>query len=80
MDLALLKEGVVITVLGMGTVFLFLTLMIFAMRINEFVLKFVNKFCPEEIPEVKTVQKKTNNKDDEIAVAIACAIKQRAKS
>ena len=80
MDLALFKEGIVITVLGMGTVFLFLTLMIFAMEINEFVMRFVNKFCPEEIPEVKTTQKKTDNKDDEIAVAIACAIKQRANS
>jgi len=78
MDLALLNEGLVITVLGMGTVFFFLTLMIFAMNINQFVLKFINKFFPEEIPEVKTTQKKVNTADDEIAVAIACAVRQKS--
>ena len=80
MDLTLFKEGIVITVLGMGTVFFFLTLVIFAMRIIEFAMKFINKFCPEEIPEVKTVQKKTDNKDEEIAVAIACAIKKQSEA
>ena len=78
MDLALLNEGLVITVLGMGTVFFFLTLMIFAMNANEYILKFVGKFFPEEVPEVKTVQKKVNTADDEIAVAIACAVRQKS--
>ena len=79
MDMTLLKEGVIIMVIGMGTVFFFLTIMIGAMNINEIVLKFVGKYFPEEIPEVKQVNKKVESNDDEIALAIACAINQAQK-
>ena len=79
MDMTLLKEGIIIMVIGMGTVFFFLTIMIGAMNINEIVLKFVGKYFPEEIPEVKSVKKKTESNDDEIALAIACAINQAQK-
>ena len=74
MDMTLLKEGVIIIIIGMGTVFFFLTIMIGAMNINEIVLKFIGKFFPEEVPEVKTAKKTESSKDDEIALAIACAI------
>ena len=74
MDLTLLKQGIIIMIIGMGTVFFFLTIMIYAMRINEQVLKFVGKYFPEEIPEEKTTKKKVVNSDDEIALAIACAV------
>ena len=80
MDMTLLKEGIIIMIIGMGTVFFFLTIMIYAMRINEHILKFVGKYFPEEIPEVKTVKKKTENSDDEIALAIACAIHSAQKA
>lgn len=81
MDLTLLKEGAIIMVIGMGTVFVFLTIMICAMNINELVLKFVGKFFPEEIPEVKkSVKKQESSKDDEIALAIACAIHKASKA
>ena len=79
MDMTLLKEGVIIMVIGMGTVFFFLTIMIGAMNFNEIVLKFVGKYFPEEIPEVKPVNKKVESNDDEIALAIACAINQAQK-
>ena len=79
MDIALLKQGLIIMIIGMGTVFIFLTIMIFAMNINEVVLKFVGKFFPEEVPEVKTVKKKTESSDDEVALAIACAV-QKARA
>ncbi len=74
MDLTLLKEGFFIMVIGMGTVFVFLTIMIYAMEISSAVLKVVGKYFPEEVPEVKTAKKKVNNSDEEIAVAIACAV------
>ena len=64
-------------VIGMGTVFFFLTIMIYAMRLNEIVLKFVNKYFPEEIIEIKSPKKKVESSDDEIALAIVCAV-QRA--
>ena len=48
------------------------------MRLTEKILKFVNKFCPEEVPEQKTtIIKKANNSDDEIAIAIACAMSRK---
>ena len=74
MDMTLLKEGIIIMVIGMGTVFFFLTIMIVAMNINEVVLKFIGKFFPEEVPELKTTKKKVESNDDEVALAIACAI------
>ena len=80
METALLKEGFFVMVIGMGTVFFFLTIMIGAMNINEKVLKFVGKFFPEEVPEVKTTKKKVESNDDEIALAIACAIHQGQKA
>ena len=81
MDITLLKEGAIIMAIGMGTVFFFLTIMIGAMNINEIVLKFIGKYFPEEIPELKTVKKKVeSNNDDEIALAIACAINQASKA
>lgn len=81
MDLSLLKEGAIIMVIGMGTVFIFLTIMIFAMNINEFFLKFIAKFFPEEIPEVKTTSKKKEaSSDEEVALAIACAFHNAQKT
>lgn len=80
MDLSLLKEGFFVMVIGMGTVFAFLSIMIFAMNINSYILKILNKYFPEEIPEVKTpARKKSQNNDEEIALAIACALHQSKK-
>ena len=79
MDMTLLKEGAIVMVIGMGTVFFFLTIIIGSMNINEKVLKFIGKFFPEEVPEVKTAKKKVDSNDDEIALAIACAINQASK-
>lgn len=76
MDMTLLKEGAIIMAIGMGTVFFFLTIMIGAMNINEKILKIVGKYFPEEVPEVKTTKKKIESSDDEVAIAIACAIHQ----
>ena len=81
MDITLLKEGCTLMVIGMGTVFLFLTVMILVMEINSRFIKILNKYFPEEIPQEKLGRKKQpSNNDDEIAVAIACAINQASKA
>lgn len=81
MDITLLKEGFIVMVIGMGTVFVFLTIMIFAMNINSYILKIVSKYFPEEIPVDKTaLKKKVTNNDEEIALAIACAIHRAGKA
>lgn len=80
MDITLLKEGFIVMVIGMGTVFFFLTIMIYAMKLNDIVLGFIGKYFPEEVPEVKTSKKKGTTSDDEIALAIACAVHQSQKA
>ena len=80
MDTTLLKVGAIIMAIGMGTVFFFLAIMIGAMNINEKVLKFIGKYFPEEVPEIKTTKKKIETNDDEIALAIACAIHNTQKA
>ena len=78
MDLVLLEDGFIVMIIGMGTVFVFLSIMSFAMHLNGKVLQVLNKFFPEEIPvEKKPVQKSDNN--EEIALAIACAMAAAGK-
>ena len=73
-----LKEGFFIMVIGMGTVFMFLTIMVYAMNISKKILDIVNKYFPEaELPELKKKRDKTDN-DAEIALAIAAAIHKGA--
>ncbi len=73
-----LKEGFFIMVIGMGTVFMFLTIMVYAMNICKKILDVVNKYFPEEVPpEPQKKREKTDN-DAEIALAIACAIHKGA--
>ena len=78
MDLELLKEGSLVMVIGMGTVFFFLVVMIYAMEISAKVLKFINKFMPEEVEVVKSSanKKQAQDNDAEIALAIACALER----
>ena len=76
-----LKEGFFIMVIGMGTVFMFLTIMVYAMNICKKILDIVNKYFPEEGvnngANCKNSKKKCNN-DAEIALAIAAAIHKGA--
>ena len=66
-----------ITLVGMGVVFAFLSLMIFAMNITSgLIINIVNKYFPEEVKEEpKKAKKKTTSDDAEIAIAIALAHK-----
>ncbi len=68
----MLQEGLIITVVGMSTVLLFLTILVFAMKLMAKTVEFVNKFMPEEVEAPVVVRKETNT-DEEIAVAIAVA-------
>lgn len=68
----MLQEGLVITVVGMGTVLIFLTILVFAMSIMSKVVTLIGKIMPEEVKAPVVVRKETNNEDD-IAVAIAVA-------
>ena len=80
METTLLNDAVFIMVIGMGTVFIFLTILIGAMNINEKILKYIGKYFPEEIPQNNLPKKKVDTKDEESAVAIACAIRNTQKA
>lgn len=60
---------------GMGIVFSFLVILVFAMLIMSSVVGWLNKVCPVAMPEVKQVKKATTD-DSEVAVAIAVAMAQ----
>ncbi len=68
----MLQEGLIITIVGMGTVLIFLTILVFAMNIMSKTVSFISKFMPEEVEAPVAVRKETNT-DEEIAVAIAVA-------
>ena len=74
MDTETIMVGFHLMIIGMGTVFVFLMIMVFAMNITHKVIEVINKYYPEEVSEIKTV-KKTNTDDTEIAIAIACAMR-----
>ncbi len=80
MESTLLKEGIVIMAIGMGTVLVFLVIMICTMQLNSKILKFIGKYFPEEVPEVKAPKKKADSKKDKIAAAIALAIQSSRKA
>jgi len=60
---------------GMGIVFSFLVILVFAMLIMSSVVGWLNKICPVATPVEKQVKKATTD-DSEIAVAIAVAMAQ----
>lgn len=59
--------------IGMGTVFVFLTILICVVQISTKVLAFINKFMPEEVETETKLKKQPQKNDVEIAIAIACA-------
>ena len=67
----MIEEGLTVTIMGMGTVFFFLCVLIFAMAITYKILTVVNKFFPEVVLETASVKKISASNDEEIAVAIA---------
>ena len=68
----MISEGITITLVGMGTVFSFLVLLVLAMLIMAKVVILLNKVMPEQVAEVKAKPVRVENNDD-VAVAIAVA-------
>ena len=67
-------EGGTTMVMGMGIVFCFLVLLVFAMGIMTKCVAIINKLCPLPVEEVKV--KKSNSSDESevaLAIAVACA-------
>lgn len=72
------NEGFAVMCVGMGTVFVFLTIMIFAMNCMSKVVAKLNTIWPEPVPQVAGSKKKVAKGDDsEIAAAIVAAMFKR---
>ena len=69
----MIMDGLIITVAGMGTVFLFLILLVYAMSIMGKVVEYLNKIMPEEVVAPVTVSSRNKSTEDDVAVAIAVA-------
>jgi sodium pump decarboxylase gamma subunit len=66
----MLKIGLIVALMGMGTVFSFLLILVFAMIITAYVLRQIGKVFPEKSTETSSA-KPSSSSDEEIAVAIA---------
>lgn len=69
-----LQNGLIVTVIGMLSVLVFLSIMIFAMGIMEKVVTYINKKFPAEVKEEIKKDKKQSPGEEEIAVAIAAVL------
>jgi oxaloacetate decarboxylase gamma subunit len=71
----ILKEGFSMMLVGMGTVLVFLCIMICAMFIMSFAVKKLNEIFPEPVVAVPGAKKQAKSSDDsEIAAAIVAAL------
>ena len=73
-NLAALEDGTIVLMVGFCIVFLFLSIMIFAMNIAKNVINYINKICPVVAKEITPSKKPVQNEDEEIAAALAAAI------
>ena len=77
-NISLFEDGMIIMLIGMGFVFLFLVIMVYAMNIMALVIKKINNIFPEEIPDENKYSKKNKiSADSEVALAIALAYSRR---
>ena len=75
-DITLWTTGLTTMAVGMGIVFLFLIILVFAINIMTKCVGFLNKIFPEVQEMPKKAQTKTND-DAQIALAIALAASQK---
>jgi len=59
---------------GMGIVFSFLVILVFAMLIMSSVVAWLNKVCPVVVAEAKQAKKAATNDDSTIALVIAASM------
>ena len=67
----MIEEGLIVTAMGVATVFSFLCILILAMTIMAKILVFINKIFPEVVVEAAPAKKTTASSDEEIAIALA---------
>lgn len=76
MEIDLVTEAFKFMVLGMGTVFVFITVMIVAMNLQTM---FVQKFLPDDPKEPEVVVSALPSKNNKVAAIIAAILKHKQK-
>ena len=76
LDTNLWATGLTTMVVGMGIVFSFLVILVFAINIMVKCVEVVNKLCPLPVEEPKTTKKSASD-DSAIALAIAVAASRK---
>jgi len=74
MEIDLVAEGVKFMIIGMGTVFLFLIIMIGVLKVQAYI---IGKYFPEKVPE--TVPSSSPMDDKGLVAAISAAIQMYKK-
>ena len=70
-----ISDGLIVTVVGVLVVFIFLTIMIYAMNITSAAVIYLNKKFPPKVQEVPAAKKSTQTNEEEmIAAAIASVL------
>ncbi len=69
--------GLITMVVGMGIVFSFLVILVFAINIMVRCVKVINILCPPKAEEPKTTKKISSNDDAMVALAIAVAASKK---
>ena len=67
----MLKEGLIISFMGMGTVFFFLCIMIFVMSLMSKIIIKLNEIFPEAAKLVPQTVKVSDENETALAIAIA---------
>ncbi len=70
---SVIYEGIQIMVLGMGTVFIFLVIMIVVMGLVAKVVAVINKLFPEKTEEMSSKAQPQSTNNEMLAIAIAVA-------
>jgi oxaloacetate decarboxylase gamma subunit len=72
MEIDFVAEGVKFMIIGMTVVFSFLVLMVFAIKVQAWI---VNRFFPEKVVEPKAVSSSASSDDASVIAAIMGAVK-----
>ncbi|MDA3925689.1 MAG: OadG family protein [Kiritimatiellae bacterium] len=77
--MAILAQGLVLLIAGMGIVFAFLTMLVCVMSASSKIIPKFNHILPDEQPKKRAAQSAALSQDDTaIAIAIAATVAQSA--
>ena len=72
--MAVLGQGLVLMIAGMGIVYLFLVILVIVTNLTVKPLARFNSLFPEEAPKKAPAKKTAGNDDENVALAIAVAL------